>query len=324
MPTPAPSCPVVDGLAHFEAASSREFDVGHLRSRWTFLGEAAGSVGIGVRRMEIVPGAFSTPVHDHGREEEIFYVLGGSGISLHGSRAAPVWAGDCIVYLPRRGGHTVQAGPEGIDLLAFGPRHHDEGVAFARLGASLLNGRALDSAPGAIDRLPFQFAREAELGPPDLPAPADERPRSVVALDAVAAERTERPRVARVRRRLSAAAGSRTTGLQHVVVDPGHESTAQHCHSLEEELFVVLAGDGVLRLDSAEHPVQAGTVVSRPPGTGVAHVFAAGPGGLTYLAYGTREPNDICWYPRSRKIAFRGVGVMARLDTVEDYWDGED
>ena len=33
---------------------------------------------------------------------------------------------------------------------------------------------------------------------------------------------------------------------------------------------------------------------------------AAGARGLTYLAYGTRERGDICYYPRSNKIAFGG------------------
>ena len=71
-------------------------------------------------------------------------------------------------------------------------------------------------------------------------------------------------------------------------------------------------------------PIRAGHVVSRPAGTGVSHVFRAGDSGLTYLAYGTREPGDVCYYPRSNKIAFRGVGVMARLERITDYWDGED
>ena len=64
-------------------------------------------------------------------------------------------------------------------------------------------------------------------------------------------------------------------------------------------------------------------MISRPPGTGVAHMFRAGDRGLTYLAYGTRDPGDVCYYPRSNKIAFRGVGVIARLEQL-DYWDGED
>jgi uncharacterized cupin superfamily protein len=43
---------------------------------------------------------------------------------------------------------------------------------------------------------------------------------------------------------------------------------------------------------------------------------------MTYLAYGTREPNDITYYPRSNKIFFRGVGLIARLENL-DYSDGE-
>jgi len=62
--------------------------------------------------------------------------------------------------------------------------------------------------------------------------------------------------------------------------------------------------------------------VARPAGSGVAHSFRAGTAGLTYLCHGTRRPEDVCWYPRSRKLAFRGLGVVARVETV-GYWDGE-
>ena len=85
----------------------------------------------------------------------------------------------------------------------------------------------------------------------------------------------------------------------------------------------MLEGSGELVLDDEEHPVRAGHVVARPPGTGVAHTFRAGVDGLTYLAYGTRVPNDICFYPRSGKVSFQGVGVIGRIEQL-DYWDGED
>ena len=39
--------------------------------------------------------------------------------------------------------------------------------------------------------------------------------------------------------------------------------------------------------------------------------------------YGDLPPNDICFYPRSGKISFRGVGVMGRIEPLE-YWEGED
>ena len=310
------------GLTHFDDAPTFDRDLGHLRGHWTMLGDAAGCVNVGVRRIEIPAGGWSTPAHEHGREEEIFFVLAGRGISWHRGRTAEVGAGDCIVYRAHSGAHTLHA-VEPVDLLAFGPREYDESIGFPRLGMSLAGTRAVESVPYFVDRVPIQFVREAELGPPELPEQPGPRPDSVVHLDAVEPVRVQRGAVARTRRRVSRAAGSVTTGLQHVVVEPGAASGTLHCHSVEEEIFVILDGDGVLVLDDEETPVTRGHVVSRPPSTGVSHMFRAGDQGLTYLAYGTRDPADICYYPRSNKIAFRGVGVIARLEKL-DYWDGED
>ena len=96
----------------------------------------------------------------------------------------------------------------------------------------------------------------------------------------------------------------------------------------------MLDGDGVLLLwekeavaadwEVAEHPVRAGSVVARPAGTSVAHAFRGGDDGLTLLLYGTREPDDVCFYPRSGKVYFVGLGLVVRLGEPVDYWDGEE
>jgi uncharacterized cupin superfamily protein len=309
-------------LTHFDDAPAREYEIGHIRGRWTGLGEAAGSVGVGVRRIELPAGGWSTPAHEHGREEEIFYVLSGSGISWQGGHTAEIAAGDCIVYLPNRGAHTVHA-TEPLDLLAFGPRDDDEAVGFPRLGMSLVGRRAVVSEPGVIDRKPFQFVREAELGPPELPEEPDERPSTIVNADTVEGVPFGRGPVESVRRDLGRAAGSQATGLKHVTVAPGRQASPLHCHSLEEELFVILGGDGTLVLGDEELAVRPGHVVARPPGTGIAHAFRAGQTVLEFLAYGTRHPGDMCYYPRSDKIAFRGLGVIGRVERL-NYWDGEE
>ncbi|MGN6870413.1 MAG: cupin domain-containing protein [Solirubrobacteraceae bacterium] len=313
------------GIARLDEGRRREVELGHLRGRWTYAGEAAGCVKVGVRRLELPAGSWSTPAHQHGRDEEIFYVLSGRGLSWQGGDVCEVGPGDCIVYLARGGAHTLHA-LEPLDVLTFGDRHEDESVSFPRLGMSFVGTRMADSIPGMTDGMPTQFVREAELGPPPLPdnpPAAWPRPPTVVNVEDVEAVTVERSRIARTRRNLGRAAGSVNTGIQHVQVVPGKESAPAHCHSIEEEIFVILDGDGVVVLGQEEFPVRAGHVVARPAGTGVAHVFRAGPSGLTYLAYGMRDPADVCFYPRSNKVAFRGIGVIARVERLE-YWDGED
>jgi uncharacterized cupin superfamily protein len=310
------------GICHFDDAPAREYALGHLQGRWTMLGDAAGCVSVGVRRIEVPAGGWSTPVHDHGRAEEIFFVLSGTGVSWHRGATAAIGAGDCIVYHPRAGGHTLRADTD-LDVLAFGHREFDESLQLPRLGLSMLGRRGVETIPPPADGTPLQHVRESALGSPELPEQPGERPATIANLDAVPAERVARPRVARVRRNLGRAVGSRRAGLQHVVVDAGRYATPEHCHSLEEEIFVILDGTGELILGEEAVPVRPGHVISRPAGTGVAHALRAETE-LTFLAYGTREPGDICFYPRSGKIAFWGVGLLARVERIADYWEGED
>jgi uncharacterized cupin superfamily protein len=309
------------GIAHWDEVQSRARAAGHLQGSWSFLGEAAGCVGVGVRRIEVPAGGWSTPAHEHGREEEIFYVLAGRGLSWQDGETHEIHAGDCVVYRAAEVAHTLHA-LEDLDVLAFGQRVEDESVGFPRTGLSFVGSRIVESRVGFYDGLPAQFHAEMGAGAPELPETPSPRPPTIVNLADAEPETVDRPRVGRTRRNLGRAAGSVATGLQHVEVAPGRESSAQHCHSAEEEIFVILGGDGVLILGVEETPVRRGHVVARPAGTGVAHVFRAGDDGLTFLAYGTRVPDDLCYYPRSRKIAFRGLGVIARVDPL-DYWDGE-
>ena len=309
------------GIAHFDDAPAREVEVGHLTARWTYLGEGAGSRVAGVRRLQVRAGGWSTPAHEHSAEEEIFYVLSGRGLSWQAGRTAEIGPGDCIVYLPKRGAHTLHAVEE-LDVLAFGPRLHPETLRFPRLDRSAVGTGFFESSPGYVDGAPTQFLREAELGPPELPEPS-QRPPTIINVAEVAPDRWDRPRIASTRRDLGDAVGSIDTGLGHVEVDPGMQATPLHCHSMEEEIFVVLDGEGLLLLGQEEAPVTPGTVVARPAATGVAHALRAGDSGLTYLVYGTRVPGDMCYYPHSNKIGFRGLGVIGRLERL-DYWDGED
>ena len=62
--------------------------------------------------------------------------------------------------------------------------------------------------------------------------------------------------------------------------------------------------------------------MARPPATGVSHWFRAGDDGCAMLVYGTRRPGDLCFYPRSNTVNFRGLGVIARVEPLP-YPDGD-
>jgi uncharacterized cupin superfamily protein len=316
-------------IAHWDDVEGFSRTIGHLGGTWLDLGRAAGSVGIGVKRIQVPAGLWSTPAHIHGVQEEIFWVLSGSGHSWQDGETYEVGAGDCLVHRADDRAHTLHAGPEGIDVLAFGQRGWDEVPTLTRTGTVWLGtGWAV---LGGEDEHPWK--REAAAGAPELAETPGARPPSIVNVAGLDDDRERRDGFAANWLNLGRAAGSVRTGLKHVTVEPGNRNCPLHCHSAEEELFVVLEGEGTLELvpspaqrdDGAEeeqHPVRRGHVVSRPPGTGLAHGFHAADGGLTLLAYGTREPNDIAYYPRSNKMYWCGIGVIGRVEHL-DYWDGE-
>ena len=96
---------------------------------------------------------------------------------------------------------------------------------------------------------------EAEAGEPEVP-PLSERPGTIVAADEVSADEFGAGGdVQSFCRDLGEAVGSVRTGLNIVSVPPGKLGAPPHCHSAEEELFVVLEGDGTLLLGEDEHPV---------------------------------------------------------------------
>jgi uncharacterized cupin superfamily protein len=309
-------------VVHWDEVEQHRRAKGEMDATWQWLARAAGAEGVGVNRVRVAPGMLPTPPHSHGASEELYYVLGGSGLAWQDEAVHEVGPGDCVVHCADLHEHTFRAGPDGLDYLVFGTNHPTElgwlpRSRAIRLGWPWVEGRADDPWDVEAQAEPLAFGE---------PAP---RPSNIVNLDAVETE-TEGGETYKV---LAAAAGSKTTGLGWSRLAPGRIGSPPHCHSEEEEVFVILDGEGTLELwptpvaerrgvGREDIPVRAGHVVSRPPATKVAHAFRAGPNGMTMLVYGTRRPNDICYYPRSRKIYWRGVGLIGRVESLE-YADGE-
>jgi uncharacterized cupin superfamily protein len=317
-------------ISHWDEIEPVRRERGHIAASWRSLTHDR-SVTVGVQRIEVEPERWATPLHLENSEEEIFYVLSGTGISLQWdgetTEAFAVGAGDCLVHLASEHGHTLLAGAEGLDVLAFGERHYPMGSAFLpRAGVSW----GLGAWARVGDPEDHPWKREAEAGPPEVPE-LSPRPARIVSAADVEPMVWARTTVRSAWRDLGRAAGSLRTGLRQTTIEPGALMAPPHCHAAEEEIFVVLDGDGELDLwpsvrwggELETFPVRTGSTVARPAGTHRAHGLRAGPGGMTVLAYGTREANDISYYPRSGKVNLRGVGVIGRLEQL-DYWDGED
>jgi uncharacterized cupin superfamily protein len=304
-------------VTHWDDIEPESYEIGPLRATGWELGRAAGTVVAGVNRFDIAPGGRSAPVHKHGRDEEHFFILDGTGLSYRDGETCPVVPGDALLHRPGEDAHTLIAGDGGLSMLVFGPESRDEATVLPRIGLVRINGVAVAELDLGEDH---PWDREAAAG--ELVTRAGERPHGTIHYTEAQERQVKRGRTDVTYRDIGRTTGSTTTGLRHATIAPGMSGPPPHCHSAEEEIFVVLDGTGTVTIGEETTPVRRGSIVGRPPGTGVAHQLSAGDDGLVYLAWSTRDPNDIVYFPRSKKVILRGVGVIARVEPV-DYWDGE-
>jgi uncharacterized cupin superfamily protein len=317
-------------LCHWDEVPERLVEAGHLRAHVSDLGRASGTVHIGARRYWIPPGAQSNPAHAHDAEEELGFVVEGSGFSWQDGTGHDIRAGDALLHPPGGPAHMLVAGDEGMTVLVFGERRPVEVGRLPRAGLARV-GRMWTALGGTED----SFAREAAAGPVERDGDPVPRPAGIVNVADVRGDERDFGEFGATIRNLGVALGSRSTGMRHATIAPGRINAPPHTHNAEEEMFVVLDGDGALVLYdldgnvTEEVAVRAGTVVSRPAATGVAHTFRAGDGGMTVLSYGERRGEDVAWYPRSSKLAFRGFpgsgvlgGIVVKVERA-DFWDGE-
>ncbi len=111
-------------------------------------------------------------------------------------------------------------------------------------------------------------------------------------------------------------------------VAPGMRGCPYHFHHAQEEMFVVLAGQGHLRVAGRMLPLKAGDVIFIPPGPQYPHqIINTSAAPLSYLSISTQQRPEVCEYPDSDKVsAFPGggsPGLMQRRANTLDYWDGE-
>jgi uncharacterized cupin superfamily protein len=310
------------GIAHWDEIEPQQRAKGEMDATWQRLGDPAGARTVGLNRVRVAPGKLPTPPHSHGASEEVFYVLAGSGLAWQDGDVHEVRPGDCVIHRADHHEHTFVAGPEGLDYLVFGTRHPTEIGWLPRSRAIRIGW------PWVIGRDDDPWDIEAGVEPLVVGDPAP-RPENIVNVDEVELETWGNATTAP----LATHERSDLAGFHWERLRPDSRGSVPHCHSEEEEIFVILEGSATLELcpspvraargaEAEELELRPGHIVARPPGTGIAHSFLAGPDGVTMLIYGTRRPNDMCWYPRSQKIFWRGLGVIGRIESLE-YGDGE-
>jgi len=134
------------------------------------------------------------------------------------------------------------------------------------------------------------------------------------------------------RARFSAAIGARALGYNLTELPPGKAQCPFHSHRAEEEMFLVLEGEGELRYGSQRFQIRKHDVIACPTGgPEAAHqIVNTGTTTLRYLAMSNLAPVEVCEYPDSNKIGVYastpghpGVRALHRAASAVDYYDGE-
>ncbi len=126
---------------------------------------------------------------------------------------------------------------------------------------------------------------------------------------------------------------ARKLGAGIDIVPPGQRACPYHFHYAQEEMFVVIEGEGTLRVAGEMIPIRAGDVITIPPGPEYPHhILNTSDAPLKYLSISTMETPEVCEYPDSGKYLtdvgrvggpLVGDGRMHRPDSDLGYWDGE-
>ena len=84
--------------------------------------------------------------------------------------------------------------------------------------------------------------------------------------------------------------GLQSLGVSHQVVKPGKHHAFGHRHHEAEEVYVVLSGDGKIRLDEEEVDVERLDAIRVGPE--VTRGFEAGDDGLELIVFSEKAPGD--------------------------------
>ena len=126
--------------------------------------------------------------------------------------------------------------------------------------------------------------------------------------------------------------GAKKLGYNLTELPPGKAQCPFHNHHGEEEMFLILEGEGELRFGKDRYPIRKHDVIACPTGgADVAHqIINTGSTTMRYLALSNVVDIETCEYPDSNKIMVgagrrgeAGLYKMFRSENTVAYYDRE-
>jgi len=136
---------------------------------------------------------------------------------------------------------------------------------------------------------------------------------------------------------ISGPLGATKLGCMLTIVPPGKRAFPRHSHRVNEEMFLVLEGEGELVIGAERFPIRRGDVIAcHPGGPETAHqIINTSSRELRYLGVSSRSPTETVDYPDSGKtgVEIETTGADGKPTTLRyivrelakrgDYWAGE-
>ena len=132
--------------------------------------------------------------------------------------------------------------------------------------------------------------------------------------------------------RLALGSAATKLGISIDILAPGKRGCPYHFHHSQEEAFVILEGEGSLRVAGEMLTLVAGDTVFIPAGPDYPHqIINTSDAPLKYLSISTRETPEVVEYPDSGKYLASvnradGSELFGRIHRAADdldYWEGE-
>ena len=133
------------------------------------------------------------------------------------------------------------------------------------------------------------------------------------------------------RAQFSAGIGARDLGYNLTELPPGKAQCAFHAHRAEEEMFLILEGEGELRYGTERYKIKKHDVIACPTGdASTAHqIVNIGSTTMRYLSLSKLSKLEICEYPDSNKIGVHadepapGLHKMYKSESAVGYYENE-